>query len=175
MFAAQPFCKKSSYPIPLDIRTALGRLGIESEIRRQICCPECFALYDINDTTATICTDKAAPSSRSCGTALRNKSGQPVRYFSTQSLRTWISAFVQRPEIDAALRQTSSSSSSIPEGDIRKSSHWQKIRENDQVFLHGPGRLAFSLFVDWFNPLSNKAAGESQTSTLDTSESGIAC
>jgi len=149
------------HSFPLDVRTALRHFGIETDFTRHGCCPKCFGLYNIKDPTKISCSYRALPNGRPCGAKLRDKVNRPLRFFSTQSLETWLSRFLKRPEIDAALNETSADTSSLPYGDIRRSPLWRVIRKEDgQIFLEGPGRLAFSLYVDWFNPLGNKAAGE---------------
>lgn len=129
----------------------------------QICCPGCFKLYDISNTTQ-ICSYKESPRSQACGQALQKKDGKPKRLYSTQSLIAWITGLLQMPEIESQLDQRCQHISP-PDGsqwDVWDSPLWKELLDRDgQPFFSMPGRLGFSMFFDGFNPYGNKVAGVS--------------
>ena len=88
--------------------------------------------------------------------------------FVTQSLHHWLKALVARPGMESLLDfpcgQIHPSSSSNTSHDVWTSRLWRELRGGDgQLFFDAPGRLGFTLFVDWFNPLGNKQSGLSET------------
>ncbi|MBW0521501.1 hypothetical protein O181_061216 [Austropuccinia psidii MF-1] len=54
---------------PQDVRTINKRLNLEASLERYLCCPTCFALYDI-EIAPEDCGYQASSKSQPCGTRL---------------------------------------------------------------------------------------------------------
>ncbi|KAI6158331.1 hypothetical protein EDD17DRAFT_1012728 [Pisolithus thermaeus] len=87
---------------PKDIRSALGLLHVDPELRQYICCPTCFSLYGPFPEHQTgdyqnipmDCSHRATPSSKPCGSQLFGKHGSPSHCFWYQPLHSWIARFL---------------------------------------------------------------------------------
>lgn len=158
---------------PKDIRSALNLLDVDPELRQYICCPTCFSLYgpfpehqaDNYQNISTHCAHRATPSSEPCGVPLFGKCGSPSRRFWYQPLDWWIGRFLSRAEVMASLR-TTTGPDCIRMFDIWDGSAFRQFRGPDGKLYFGSENprsevhLAFSLFVDWFNPFGNKQGGK---------------
>lgn len=82
----------------------------------------------------------------------------PKRCFYTQSLVEWLKSFLSRPGIEEVIDQ---SYRHVPNpnvmGCLWDSPAW---RDLPAQFSTTPGNLTFSIFIDWFNPFTNKIAGK---------------
>ena len=87
-----------STSLPMDIRTVMGRLDIEPEILRDVCCPRCFRRYPIQ-SSPDVCTHRETMKSRTCDTPLFRKKNIAYRHYNTQSLETWLRELVSRQDI----------------------------------------------------------------------------
>lgn len=153
--------------IRLDIRTVYSSLDLNPRLIRKVCCPKCFKHYPHN-TRRQFCDFKKSPKGRKCKTPLfktkqtqNGKKQIPRCLYTTQSFESWLEYLLSRPKIEECLRQTyGKSRGNWRPGermrDIYDSPAWQEHIRN---FLQSPYHLAFSVYVDWFNPLGNKAAG----------------
>jgi hypothetical protein len=83
--------------------------------------------------------------------------------FTTQSFSSWLSSFLKRPAIDDALiagyqlhhsRPTATSNDSVMD-DIQDSPGWRDLGG----FRNSPYDLIFGIYIDWFNPNTNRIAG----------------
>lgn len=158
---------------PKDIRSALDLLHIDPELRQYICCPTCFSLYgpfpehqkEDYQNIPMHCAHRATPSSEPCGAHLFGKRGSPNRCFWYQPLDSWIARFLSRAEVMGSLRATTGPISDRM-SDIWDGSAFRQFRGPDNNLYFGSEnprsevRLAFSLFVDWFNPFGNKQGGK---------------
>lgn len=156
--------------IPTDIRTAAQMQRLDPCIIRYICCSKCFTVYPdtIQSKTHPTCTWKESPRSCECGNSLwtnRQTSKGPKRVpktlYSTQSLDNWLQFFLGRSAIEDALirsfhdQQRNRRAFGGEMRDVHDSPAWQTLQGN----AAGPYNLVFGLYVDWFNPLTNRIAG----------------
>ncbi|THU76379.1 hypothetical protein K435DRAFT_879290 [Dendrothele bispora CBS 962.96] len=151
--------------IPRDVRSTYNTLNIEPTIIHTICCPKCFTLYPLHAGLPDRCTWKQSPRAHACREPLmmhrRTKKGKvpiPRRMYSTQCFKSWLEFFLQRPGIEEAINK-SYLPSVFPDGKVRDtwgSKAWRKLAG----FPQQPGNLTFSLYVDWFNPFTNKITGK---------------
>lgn len=154
--------------IPLDIRTLYSSLNLNPNLVRTICCPKCFKEFP-SDTLIRFCDYRRSPKARFCKTPLFRFTNRGTRskwiphcLYTTQSFESWIKTFLSRSPIDKCLHQTflkSNLPNWRPGGrmyDIYDSPGWQQHMRH---FLRTPYHLAFAVYIDWFNPLGNKAAG----------------
>ncbi|KAL7284233.1 hypothetical protein ACG7TL_001515 [Trametes sanguinea] len=162
--------------IPSDVRTVLGRLGLEPDIVRYASCPKCHATYTPDKKNKKkpyppVCSLKETDKGP-CGEPLvcpreDGEDGDEARkYYPYHSLLSWIAALSLRPELLRLARSAWTSNNG--------SSRWRDIWDAPilRQFLGPDGRtpysaqpegsvhLVFSLFIDWFNPFGNKKAGK---------------
>jgi methionyl-tRNA synthetase len=156
-----------SLAIPKDIRTILKQGFLKTKIQRTVCCPSCFFLYP-EDAVPAECSWKKSPRARKCGEKLlknrhtrRGIKQVPRTYFTTQDFESWLSFFLSRPEIEDYLEQSfQKSKKTFHSGntmrDISDSPFWQ----SQLGFLRFRYHLIFGIYIDWFNPFTNKIAGK---------------
>ncbi|KDQ34156.1 hypothetical protein PLEOSDRAFT_1033831, partial [Pleurotus ostreatus PC15] len=153
--------------IPSDIRTIYVQAGLDIDIIRITCCPKCFKQYPSSGPIPHYCTWKRSPRSRACNEELYTyqelKDGPkrtPRCLYTTQSLQSWITVLLSRSGIDRALHASFAQfQANLPHDrmrDIQDSPAWQSLRN----FLQSPYHLIFGMYVDWFNPFTNKIAGK---------------
>ncbi len=128
----------------------------------------CFS-WNYSDIPKT-CQWKASPRSRPCNTELwktqNTRKGPklvPKCLYSTQSFDEWLKHFLSRKVIDDALVETFHQRNNhmhVPFGgdmhDVQDSPAWKDLHNSGD----SPYKLTFGLYVDWFNPFTNKIAGE---------------
>ena len=153
--------------IPADIRTIYARCGLEPEIMRVICCPQCFKQYSTGSIPSR-CTWRRSPRSKPCGTDLyvtrRTRNGLkqvPKCLYTSQSFTSWLTFLLSQPQIDDCLRQTFAKlqnpfDPAARMHDVHDSPAWHSFRP----FLQSCYHLVFAIYIDWFNPFTNKIAGE---------------
>ncbi|KAI7957548.1 hypothetical protein MJO28_004643 [Puccinia striiformis f. sp. tritici] len=157
------YMQKRKIKFPIDIRTAIGLLGIEPVIHRTLCCPTCFRLYDSKDVR--ICEFKHTEKSRICNSALFGPNGRPLRQYSTQNFHQWLQGFLNREGIESLLTTSVNYFSQNVKSGTR-SCLWDGTIWNDFLDSSGKpfnqtlGNLSFGIYIDWFNPHGNKAAGK---------------
>lgn len=177
--------------VPADIRTVLSELNIEPDFTRYASCPRCRATYapdpdnparpyprrcTFQETDKPPCNKKLifrqvhAPSNpRQSERVTYN----PIRPYPYRPINSWLAEMFQRPHLARLVKDawkpagTGTTSKSI----------WADIWDAPVLrrFLGPDGRtpfsdqpenaahLVFSLFIDWFNPFGNKAAGKSHS------------
>lgn len=150
--------------LPRDIRTIIADLQIEPEIVRNACCTKCFTSYALGDIPE-FCTWRETPRSKACGERLlkqrrTRKHGTklvPRTLFSRQSFESWLRFFLARPDTEKWLEKAYAyqPAAGIMNG-IWDSPAWKSLF----TFTTTDGCLTFSLYIDWFNPLTNKIAGK---------------
>lgn len=159
--------------IPLDMRSIYSKLNLNPDLIRIFCCPKCFKQYPPNTRLSKCNYRRSAKSHHYCNTPLfkyiyrKNKKGQqklkkvPQCFYTTQSLESWLTYLVSRPELDHCFHQTFAKQGNFHPGsrmhDVYDSPAWQEYMAD---FLTGPYHLVFALYVDWFNALGNKQAGK---------------
>lgn len=150
--------------IPHDVRTAIATLSIEPTINRSVCCPKCYSKYSVR-SMPDICNRRETSRSRICGEKLwtirSSRSGPrqvPCCLYSTQDFGTWLEWFLSRPGIEDLIDKSYDHQVSP---DVMRSlwdsPAWRSLGD----FTITRGNLTFAYFIDWFNPLLNKAAGKS--------------
>jgi len=149
--------------VPKDIRTAVSQLALEPKIIRVMVCSGCFTQYELTGAPR-LCPWRKSPGSRSCNTPLFRvqQSGRglpkfvPNRLYSTQDLPDWLSWFLQRDGIEEELDSSLSAVKSEVMRDVWQSPAWESMGD----FRLKSGNLVFGIFIDWYNPLTNKIAGK---------------
>ena len=153
--------------IPADIRTVYSHCQLDPEIHRVICCPQCFKQYSAGAVPLR-CTWRRSPRSKPCGADLyiqrhtRNGLKQvPKCLYTSQSFESWLTFLLSRAPIDDCLRQTFAKlqnpfNPTARMHDIHDSPAWNTFRP----YLRSCYHLVFALYIDWFNPFSNKIAGK---------------
>ena len=88
----------------------------------------------------------------------------PRRLYSTQSFDSWLRFFLSRQIIEDALdesfRQRRNSTAALGGDmhDVHDSPAWRDLTGLFSTARH----LVFGLYIDWFNPFTNKIAGMSE-------------
>ena len=153
----------SRLKLPQDIRTVLKTLELEPTLMRHVMCPKCFKKYNLEACPET-CRRRETRRSRSCGEELwQTQQGArcgpvpiPRRLYTTQNFETWLTHFVSLPEVESKLDHSNLTAATRHiMRDILDSPAWQAFGD----YGGQRGNLIFGLFVDWFNPHSNKIAG----------------
>ena len=180
------------HQIPSDIRTTIKMLDLEPDMVVDASCPTCSALYPsvsrMKNSTAifpTTCThletDKPpcntplleprdGRKARKRKSSVGESDSAPCRPFARRSFKSWIADMLARPGVLTLMRNAWDRSPS-------SASLWADIMDAPALrnFLGPDGRtlfsaqpegslhLAFSLFIDWFNPYGNKQAGKSHS------------
>jgi hypothetical protein len=156
--------------------TIMHRLSLDPDLERHICCPKCFTIYPDNyeeDDVTPIqltCLCRETTRSHPCNTPLytmRHVGGSkprlvPVRRYTTQDFRSWLTWFLLRPEINAAIDASYTSrprTAGSMMHDVWDSPAWHNLGERGD-FCTTRGNLTFSYYVDWFNPFLNKVGGK---------------
>lgn len=170
--------------VPLDIRTALSSLYLEPDVVIYAACPSCRMTYapdpsKPDDPYPHICTHIETDKPR-CGATLtfgeviaaRNKRDsphtvyRPLQPYPYRSFKSWLEQLLRRAGVEEILEN------SWKHGPDNGS--WQDIMDAPairefcgpdgqtlfSVETNGSLHLVFSLFIDWFNPHGNKAAGK---------------
>lgn len=161
--------------IPAGIATIYRQYDfLEPHIISTVACPTCHKQYP-NNTGVKIpskCTWRKNPLRRpECGTPLYKTRvttngtlmETPNLYFSTQSFTSWLRFFLGRAEIDKELHKTfitQATSVANPPNimqQIYDTPAWRSFQDYIKTAYH----LVFALYIDWFNPYTNKIAGMS--------------
>jgi len=163
------------HPWFADIRTATREFHLEPDIILYAYCKSCSSCYEkVNGQYPDTCTFKETTKSDPCGAPLTMEvSGSsepvPIRAFPYQPISSFIARLLSRPEIIEQMNTTTSTWKSVSKycTDFFGASAVRNLLGPDRKpFLEAPNgemRLVFSLFVDWFNPYGNKAAGKSSS------------
>ncbi|EDR02599.1 uncharacterized protein LACBIDRAFT_308244 [Laccaria bicolor S238N-H82] len=140
--------KLPEFKLPHDLCSAYGQTFPEPDIIRTACCPSCFALYSA--PIPLKCQWKESPRSCACNTDLwksqntsRGPKLVPRQLYTTQSFDSWLSFFLSRQIIEDALDE-----SFCPA--------WRDLTGLFSTARH----LVFGIYIDWFNPFTNKIAGK---------------
>ncbi|KNZ50350.1 hypothetical protein VP01_4476g3 [Puccinia sorghi] len=169
-----PLDPSSLSKLPRKIETVITRLGLDSDIKQLISCPNCFATYPTKNPPSSCTsslTDELRGHPASCGAPLfrQHLAKQiPCRYFSFQTLSGWLARFLSRPGVEDLLDESLASSTEdynpTSVSDIHESYQWKNFRGIDgRPFTARSGNLVFGMFVDGINPYGNKAAGKHAT------------
>ena len=109
--------------------------------------------------------------SKACNTNLRTTRmtaggphSTPKCHFYTQSLREWLTFFLSRPGIKDVIDQ---SYQHMPNPHMMcclwDSPAWQDLPDK---FSTIPGNLMFNIYINWFNPFTNKIAGKTVSASI---------
>jgi hypothetical protein len=151
--------------IPSDIRTIYRNFTIEPEIIQTPCCPKCYTLYPSLAKMPDKCTAKVSKKSRiSCKAELwrtqylgKESKRVPKTTFNTQKFESWLDWFLSRKSTEDYLAQSyarPSAADGEEMSDLQDSPCWKKLKELGDKY-----NLVFGLYIDWFNPRSNKLVG----------------
>jgi hypothetical protein len=152
--------------IPCDVRTALHQTqGIDPTIIRTISCPVCYKQFTAAAPFPIHCDWKETPHSQACKTSLwrlqrfgKTMKWVPKSLYNTQDFESWLSFFVGRKSIEDYLESAfrhKSAAFGADMHDLQDSPAWKDMKD----FLQSKYSLVFGLYIDWFNPHTNKIAG----------------
>ncbi|KAG0148229.1 hypothetical protein CROQUDRAFT_90560 [Cronartium quercuum f. sp. fusiforme G11] len=126
----------------------------------QVCGTDLFALQMVHEFPCITRVSEQCPSHHK-----KPKFNRPLATFVVQDFREWLTWFLSLADIKEAIDSWASkccSSNSECVSDYNQSLAWKTLYAS----IHTPSsswknplHLAFSLFVDWFNPLGNKLSG----------------
>ncbi|KAJ6560760.1 hypothetical protein DFH09DRAFT_1482312, partial [Mycena vulgaris] len=151
--------------VPKDLRTIYRNYTTEPELVRTPCCPKCFTLYPTLAKMPETCKAKVSKKSRRlCKAQLwrtqrfgKESKQVPIMTFNTQKFEPWLAWFLSRKSIEDSLAQ-SYQRPAAPAGaemlDLQDSPRWKELKAVGDKY-----NLVFGLYIDWFNPRSNKLAG----------------
>ncbi|KAF9012297.1 hypothetical protein BDZ89DRAFT_1094884 [Hymenopellis radicata] len=156
--------------IPHDIRTIFNwSRHLNVDISRTVCCSTCFTRYHDSDNIPTYCTWRASRRSQPCNeplwkqhqTAAKGSKLVPRSFFNMQSFKAWLEFFLFRPEIEGYLEaafQKNRNIGDIP--DIMRDVDDSPIWKSFQDYFRTRYNLIFGIYIDWFNPYTNKIGGK---------------
>ncbi|KAJ6503589.1 hypothetical protein C8R45DRAFT_1070244 [Mycena sanguinolenta] len=158
--------------IPKDLRTIYCNYTQEPEILRTPCCPKCYTLYSSLETMPQRCTAKVSKKSRiSCKAELwrtqrfgKESKQVPITTFNTQKFESWLEWFLSRKSTEDYLSQSyqrPAAADGEEMSDLQDSPRWKELK-----VLGDKYNLVFGLYIDWFNPRSNKLAGVKVTARI---------
>jgi hypothetical protein len=151
--------------IPRDLRSIYSNYTSEPEILRTPCCPKCYTLYPSLETMPERCTAKVSRKSRiSCKAELwrtqhlgKGPKRVPKTTFNTQKFEPWLKWFLSRKSIEDHLASSyhrPAAADGEEMADLQDSPRWKELKNLGDRY-----NLVFGLYIDWFNPRSNKLAG----------------
>ncbi|KAH8804155.1 hypothetical protein DL96DRAFT_1474600, partial [Flagelloscypha sp. PMI_526] len=160
-----------------DIRTIYQHRELDAKLIATPCCPKCFRMNPRGTIgRSNQCPFKRSPHSAACGTnlikwkrAARGMSATipsskpiPTAYYISQSFEAWICWMLVCPHIEDNLIKTTERTRRATGplsrmNDVQDSPAWF---EQKPWLTKGGYRLIFSIFIDWFNPYTNKIAGK---------------
>lgn len=152
--------------IPQDIRTAYSNYTREPEIVRTPCCPKCYTLYPSLANMPDLCTAKVSKKSRiRCKAELwrtqrfgKEYKKVPKTTFNTQKFEPWLEWFLSRKTIEDSLEKAFRRTPAGPGEemcDLQDSPRWKNLKSAGKDKYN----LVFGVYIDWFNPRSNRLAG----------------
>ncbi|POW20399.1 hypothetical protein PSHT_03565 [Puccinia striiformis] len=169
-----------------DVRTITKRLGLDPQLESCTCCPKCFSLYEPEDAPE-ICTYRKSKKAQVCGESLFKSNIDPLvphfqptsravkrrdvpfkpfiprLVYHTQTFDSWLNWFLNVPGIEDKINSWRQKVQSVNDDkivDIQQSKAWKSFTIRTDRKLHSTElRLTFSLYIDWFNPFTNKLAG----------------
>lgn len=151
--------------IPHDLRTAYCIHSSDPDIIRTSCCPKCYTIY--TGTIPLHCSWRESPRARVCNSELwrlqqfgKNPRSVPKTLYNTQNFESWLHFFLSRRSVEdhlesAFLRTPAAFGQEMH--DLQDSPAWKDLQD----FLSHRYHLVFGLYIDWFNPYTNKIAGMS--------------
>ena len=136
---------------------------LDPTIEWVICCLKFFKQYPNGGSSQ--CNWCCSPKSRPCNTDLYtqhetsdNLQRIPECLYTTQSSESWPIFLFSHSQIEDHLYQTSAKSQGVfNHGWMHDSPAWSSLCP----FLQSPYHFVFALYIDWFNPLTNKIPGMS--------------
>ncbi|RXW18464.1 hypothetical protein EST38_g7389 [Candolleomyces aberdarensis] len=172
--------------LPNTIKGALGVFEFDPVVRRFVVCSQCYAIVPKTEDSPILCQYKETPASPPCSAKLTRtdhattgmETRRPIKEYLHQDFREWLGRFLCRPDIEEMLdsRKTTSrqrkaalSQANVTVHDILESKGLQEFSWPDgKAFYDCPDnefRLFFALSGDGFNPLFNREAKQTVTST----------
>lgn len=163
--------------LPMDIRTVVDRMRLDPHTHPYLCCPVCFAIYDMRPYPGR-CLYQETPSSNPCDAALwrtRTIHGRtfhvPVRMYLHQELKNWLARLLSRHGLEEIMDATAERARGASKGvmsDLWDAPVFREIFKDGKPFVHGPqgeGRYVFGLSIDSFNPFQSKEAKQNVSVT----------
>lgn len=167
---------------------AIASLGVEPDIIRYASCSQCCAVYPPNpnnpDQSYPFRCTLAEPGTSPCGSPIAEKKikrpkrkgeeardvFKPIRNYAYRSFTSWLADMFSRSDFETSVVSSwdRCPSSDGSWGDIMQSPAIRTFLGPDKRTLYsvqksGEVHLVFSLFMDWFNPFSNKKGGKSHS------------
>lgn len=163
---------------PRDIRGIAGELDLDPQVIHFACCSKCSCCYPPASASSqkrgctypVTCTFRTTPGSQVCGTRLCHvekgqEGSRPLKRYSYQSMVAWVGRLLSREDLEKQLIPFDARSPSPRMNDIWDGKAFRSFMGPDgQPFFRTSNselRLAFSLFVDWFNPHGRKRQAKS--------------
>lgn len=159
---------------PIDLRTALSMVSLDSEVINFACCPQCYKLHPPSQegTYPEECDHRDFPQKPICKAKLTKSSSSgpvPILPFLFQPAEKWLSRILSRPGfLEMMSKESKKAQDSSPEimKDIFSGTAIRELEGPEgQPFLEdveGELRLVFTLNIDWFNPSGKKRSGRTQ-------------
>ncbi|KNZ49986.1 hypothetical protein VP01_4659g1, partial [Puccinia sorghi] len=148
----------------VDIRTITKHLQLDPKIDEYVCCRRCYSLYDIESAPpeASVQRIQKTPAPKPHLTNLAN-------IFFTQPFNNWLEWFLSLPQFESQISESPPETlSDIFIVDYHHQSKAQKkmypqSQTTPPLATSNNLQLAFTLFVDWYNPLGNKLSGKQRS------------
>lgn len=159
---------------PSDVRTALQEFGLDPHLVHYAVCPKCRYTYKPktadNPEYPAVCSYRVTDDSPPCGTPLLQGNADnlvPRSRYSYQPMASWLARLMMRPGMEDLMEKTVSSveqPAPLKQTDIWHANIFRTFKGPDKKpFLPQPpgsAHLIFSIFIDWFNPYSNRQGGK---------------
>jgi hypothetical protein len=111
------------------------------------------------------CGHRDSPSSNPCGAQLwrtqqlaNGVKSVPKQHYNTQDFRSWLEWFLSQKEVEDHLESTfrkTAAAAGAAMHSFQDSPAWAGLRD----FFKSRYHLVFAIYIDWFNPFTNKIAG----------------
>lgn len=163
--------------LPMDIRTVVDRMRLDPHTHPYLCCPVCFALYDVRPYPNR-CLYQETPSSQPCDAALwrtriiRGKTFQTaIRMYLHQEMTDWVARLLSRAGMEDTMDTTAEKALGASKhvmSDLWDAPVFREILLDGKPFVNGPpgeGRYVFALSIDSFNPFQSKEAKQNVSVT----------
>lgn len=146
-----------------NIEVSPDECGYQELLTTKVCNTELFSAQNIGSYPLT-----THVSTQRLQYPRQKRQKIPRSTFVVQDFKTWITWFLYSNDVESAIDEWTANLQAIPEGqvtDYLQSPAYARLYPrtstvNSKSKTPPPLNLAFSLFVDWYNPLGNKIAGK---------------
>ena len=157
--------------IPRTVDAAMKCFSLQSKVTIFAVCPACHCTYkpevipgSDNVVFPQTCSNKPLPGASACGENLLEPGSQdkPRKKFAYHSFHDYLAGMLTRPDIEKMMDDSCDTLAHDPivVTDVLEATFLKKFCGPDgQLFLRLPGRYAFTLNVDYFNPEGRRIGG----------------